>query len=305
MLSTLFLFKTAMCIDNSEDDDQLVTLLGAASDSLARYCDRTFALTTHKEWLDGTGERFVLLRNWPVVAVYGVDTGFQQVLQIKHPSATWANVSAEDTGLRLFSVATTGTETESILAYSKYPTIGTLATAVDALGWTTSVLSGMSSQPSTLIRPIASVWAVSPSYADLQIPYMSRNVRLNPDSDRMIERLDWSYDLDLTAAGTRSPLIFPLGHTNVFAWYKAGYTEPVDDTGHTMLATAGNVPAELTFICNNITKALYDASDDVIGSASSQSAQDVNWSIAEGGRAIISKILAEYATVLTRYRRLA
>lgn len=305
MLSTLFLFKTAMGITQSDDDDQFVALLGAASDAIVRHCDRTFALTTYREWLDGSGERFMLLRNWPITAIYGVATGFQQALQVKHATATYANVSAEDTGIRLFSVDTTGAQTESTIAYSSYATIGSLAAQIDSLGWSTSILSGMSSQPSTLIRPIASVWAVSPSYAELQIPYMSRNVRLNPDSDRMIERLDWGFDLDLTAAGTRNPMIFPLGHSNVFAWYKAGYTEPVDDNSHSNLSVAGNVPAELTFICNNIAKALYDASDDVIGSSQSQRTGDVSWSIAEGGRAIIAKILNEYASVLTRYRRLA
>lgn len=293
-LTTPYLFGTYAGLDQSETSSkQIQQIITGVSKAIERFCDRTFTVTTYKQWLNGTGESWILLPEWPVDRIYGISSGqTTSVLKVKNTADKFATVEAKTTGLYLFSVNDAGTETDNELLYSSNATIDDLSTAINALSsWEATIQSGQDDEPSVMIKPTAGEYALTPDYVDIEIAYETTQTRLVDDTDRMVER----------PGGVK----FWPGSSNIFAWWKAGYTLPEDDDQHTKLETEGDLPKDLTQVANIICKAVYDSAEQDIGSAKKQDTIDYKTELEEGARGIISKMLEESAQTLTPYRRLA
>lgn len=304
-LTTLFLFKQFASLTETEDDEKLKAIISACSLAIAEYCQRTFLETTYKKWLDGTGEDWLLLPEWPIRVVYGISTKRNDVMTVKNTTAKWASVSVEDTLIRLSSISTAGVESlDNTYTWATYPTMTLLAAAINAVtGWSATVKTDQGTQPTILLQPGVSGYAVSPDDVDLFIADEIESVRLVPQTDRMIARVAQnSSSDDLFIGGSGVP--FPAGTANIFAWYKAGYTLPTDSDDGIGLDEAGNVPKDLTMITNNIVKHVYDGSEQDLGPADQRlSASDYSYTIKTGFRGMLDNMIRkEYANALTPYK---
>lgn len=291
-LTTLFLYRqyAGLTSDTPATDLQLTRMINQVSQAIAAYCDRTFELTTYRSWLDGTGRDFLTLPQWPVTRLLGVSTGTIDVGEIKNTSAKWASVSLKDATFYLDAVDTSGAETNDSVAISAAATIADLATAVIALGngWTMTSTTGETTQPTILVRPFDGVWAVDPDTVDLELADETEAARLVESSHQMIEY--------------PSGAAFPCGSRNVFVWYKAGYTLPVDNTNHTKLDTDGDVPEDLTLIANEILAAVDNAAGEEFTGAASEKIGNYSYTLGEGAQAVIKQAVMDHAAALSPHR---
>ena len=291
-LTTQFLFRrwSNQAAPAGGSDPVLQAMIDLVSTAVATRLDRTFESATYRKWHNGTGTPTLQLDQWPVLALYGLGVSYQNAITITNTSAQYAAIQTTETGFTLFFV-TAGIETESTLLFVTYPTVTLLAAAVNALsGWSATVLSNLGSQPSAIIRPRLTGTCVSPDTFDIEIPDQYEQCRFCERTNRTIER--------------RYGSIFPPGLSNIFVWYKAGYTLPVDNANHTALTTVGTVPLDLTQACNAIVKAVIDGSDDILGASSGGAIGDFGYQLTAGGRSILSVALDENMPALLPYRNL-
>ncbi len=127
-------------------------IVDACSALIEKYCNRTFAVTSYDELLDGTGHPNLILNNYPVQQIDRVMFQNTQVVSIGNMGASVSRASfrLDATNLYLTSVAS-GTTTSRRIARSSVPTFGQLAAAVSAYsadGWNATAL-GMYSSWST------------------------------------------------------------------------------------------------------------------------------------------------------------
>jgi hypothetical protein len=245
-LTTLFLLKRFMGTASDADDDLLERLIDDVCAQMAKVCDRTFESTSYRQWLDGNGSTRILLPQYPVTSLFRVSiTTNDAVREVKYSgSGKHADVTVTSTGVIMRHVDAAGAVQSSTILFSTYPIITSLGTAISGVSdWSCSVQSGYEYEPSQLLCPMQGVWALNPDDAELLLPDDGVGVRISSQSERMIERV---------GGGT-----FPCGRHNIFVWYVAGYTLPVDDGEHSELTTTGDVPGGLTQLANEIVRDVY------------------------------------------------
>src|SRR5205823_1357026 len=108
----------------------------AVSDAIEKYCRRRFVSHAYDELYDGTGDRRLLLRQYPIQSVQSVRYRPVTVLKVTNNDATnvQARVAVTSVGLKLTRSKGGGTLTEAIQTWSNYPTLTLLASAVSGLG---------------------------------------------------------------------------------------------------------------------------------------------------------------------------
>lgn len=131
-LTTVADLKTYLSITSSTDDTLLETIINNVSDQIERWCDRTFAATTKKEFLHAHGERTVQVENAPIISIDLVAFGTQDAIRVSSNVTTdlMATVSVEESQVRLYRVASDGTATTTNLTFSDYKTTTTLTSAI-------------------------------------------------------------------------------------------------------------------------------------------------------------------------------
>lgn len=280
VLTTLNRWKKYAGITDTKNDAFYQTLIDQACDAIERLCGRTFKSTTYRSWLDGDGEEWLLLPNWPVLNVYGVAFNTEDVASVKFTGGQYATVAVSQDYVTLYSVDTSGTATETALAIADYKTITTLKAAIDAVsGWTCTIRSGQDSCLSALFKPFDSIDALSPEYGELYGAYDFAESKLADRSDRCIV----------------TDIILPKGSRNIFVWYKAGYTEPADGSND------GTMPAMLINIANALTSDLWTRTQSNTD-FKSESIGDYSYTRADGGT--VDKMAAKYSDALSVFRRL-
>jgi hypothetical protein len=215
-------------------------------------------------------------------------TGTSSAAKIKNTAAKIATVSVRNETMYLDSISTAAAESDTAITLSG-KTMTTLEAAVEAVsGWTMDILSGFSTYPAVMIRPIAGSDALSTN-GDIDLEVADDDpieVFIPEESNQVIERPYGS--------------VFPCGHDNVFVWYKAGYTLPA---GTTTLTTPGTVPTDLTMTVNAMVKQVYETMKQQYGAMQSESfGGDYSYSIRNGAQAAIAAALKEHAAALTPHR---
>jgi len=152
-LTTLYLYRRWAGLTDLGENAQQTAVINAVSNAVSVYCNRDFGITTYREWLDGTGDNWLLLPQWPIATIYGVGSRSIAAITVSHATAKFASVSTSTTGVRLFSVDGTGTETDTELLFTGYKTITLLAAAIVSAGFAATVDSTYGSYPSNIIRP--------------------------------------------------------------------------------------------------------------------------------------------------------
>lgn len=292
-LTTQYLYRKWAGVDpNTGTDNQLSECITLASKAIETFLDRRLALATRMEWLDGHGEPWILLPEWPISALNGCAIYPLEAISITNATAKYATVATKSTGLVLTWVDSNGdTQTASAGTWATYKTMSALVGYINGLGagWTATVEIGYSQHPTSHIRPNMTGMCHEQQYTYLYIPDQWTDVRIADQSDRTIERV-FGYP-------------FPCGRSNIFMWFAAGYTLPVDDDDHAGIATAGDLPADIISVANLCTKALIDTAGQVIGAATSEGAGNYSYSLSPEGRGVLSAVIQANGGILQKYRK--
>lgn len=287
-LTTLKRVKDFMGLDQSQSDKDalLEWIIDSVSQQIAEYCGRTLAETTHKVWLDGSGSRYQRLPEYPLKRVYGVSLNTTDVGTIQYTgSGSIASAYLSSSNLNLMHVSSSGVDTESNITLAG-KTVGELSTAINNVtGWSFSTASNASGLAATQIRPFSSGDVVSPSDYDMETADDYDAARISSETDSTIE-------LERGAC-------FPCGMSNVFVWYKAGYTLPTEAD-----YTSGDVPEGLEMVCVKIVKDVFDASK-VDQGLKSEKIGDYSYTLGGGGdgKAPATEAIARYDKELWPYMR--
>ncbi len=169
---------TANATPGSADDTAINTLISACSAQIEKYCRRTFASTVYDELYSGTGQRLLLLRNFPIVSIQSVRFRPASVLQIQNVDTAnnqRARVWIDATTLYLLQTKS-AVITTSTFAFSAYPTLGAMASqinsysAANGLGWTAQVAAGYQNWPTAdLYPPIQGAQNAAGVFCDLRM----------------------------------------------------------------------------------------------------------------------------------------
>src|SRR4051794_31843711 len=71
----------------------LTDIVNAASETVVRYCNRDFTLTTYDEVYDGTGDVNLLLSQYPITKVLRVAYTYQQTTMLRNTDAAVTRAS--------------------------------------------------------------------------------------------------------------------------------------------------------------------------------------------------------------------
>jgi hypothetical protein len=131
------------------DDAVLQNIVSATSKFVCHWCNRIFAVNTYDELIDGTGERNLLLSQFPVIQVVRLSYFRTPVIQIFQQDKTHArasfridNPAGSGNLLPVTNTAVTltltsvraGVETDIALTLSDYVQFSDLATAINGVG---------------------------------------------------------------------------------------------------------------------------------------------------------------------------
>jgi hypothetical protein len=122
---------------SANETTTLNNLITAISDAIEKYCKRRFVSTAYDELYNGTGDRRIHLRQYPIQKVTSIR--YRPVTVMKITNTVTANVQArvlvKSTGLELFRTsAGVSTTVTAGLDWVTNPTITALTAAVNALG---------------------------------------------------------------------------------------------------------------------------------------------------------------------------
>lgn len=214
----------------SADETHVDALILAATKTINKYCARTFESTLFDEIYDGSGDRYLMLRNYPVISVQSVRSRQVAVLKVKNTSGSnqKARVSVTSTGI-LLSRTSSGTVTTNTLLFSDSATISAMATAIAGVanGWTAVAVSGYENYPSAdLYPPIQGAQNAAGVYCDLR-QHADELSGYGIDAARgMLSRAVVATDPDYRMAG--GP-VWPRGVANLRVQYTAGYSTVPED----------------------------------------------------------------------------
>jgi hypothetical protein len=230
-------------ITDASQDALLSVLITAVSEAVEKYCRRTFVSRAFDELYNGTGDRRLLLRQYPVQSVQSVRYRPVTVLKtINNATAQnqQARVQVTSTGLQCSRVASGVTVNETLLTWASYPTLNQLATAVTALGngWQAQIVgdSGTGGGSGDYgLWPSADLY-VPPSYGDGTTSQGSLTARGQFAELKLHTYELAGYQFDprgwlLRAIPYTDPellhpedLVWPVGIANFRVQYTAGYT---------------------------------------------------------------------------------
>lgn len=187
---------------------------------IQRECRRTFETTTYLlERYNGTGSRYLYLRNYPVTNVLMIAIGNRDAIKICNTNAgTTASASVTSSSV----ILTRDNVTDSTLAFATYTTITTLVAAINAVGsgWTASVLdSSYGSYKSNFLIPRFGNNCINSNWVYLRIPEKPED-EFEVYENRGTVALMRSY-----SSATETECVFPKGNNNIYVSYTAGYTE--------------------------------------------------------------------------------
>ncbi len=212
------------------EDSTINALVTAVSKAVRRYCKREFDSQQFDELYNGTDDRRLALRQFPILSVARVAYGPAAALRVTNTGAAnqRATVAVTATGLSLTRVASGTSSTDTSVTWATYPTLSQVAAAVNALGngWGATVADG------------------NRAAADLRAPQGALNA-MNVQAPLLLHSQELSgYDIDANRGWLiRGPLaaeikdafndpLMPAWFGGINFWrvvYTAGYATVPDD----------------------------------------------------------------------------
>lgn len=136
---------------SSAEQQTLADLITSVSDAIEKYCKRRFLSRSYDELYNGSGDKRLLLRQYPIQSVQSVRYMPVFVCRVGNFNTSQnqqARVSITATGLQCWRMASGVAVTETLLTWASYPTLTALMNAVTALGngWQGQVMSSATGQ---------------------------------------------------------------------------------------------------------------------------------------------------------------
>lgn len=222
--------KTNIPTATSADDGTINTLITAASKAIQRYCRRDFLVIAYDEIYNGTGQRRLMLRQYPVISVESVRYRPVTVLKIINNNIglnQQARVSVTATGLTLVRVAS-GVTTTNNLSFAGNVTLTALATAATTLGngWSGQVIGDYGTWPSADLRSPQGALTAWGQHAELKMhTYELAGYQIDERRGWLLRAIPYT-DPELLHA---EDLIWPVGINNFRIQYTAGFATIPDD----------------------------------------------------------------------------
>ena len=145
---------------NTSNPNYLASLITAASELIRRACNREFSQLAYSEYYSGGIyiREPLRLRQFPVLEISRVATNPRAALRVQNvsPAANQrATVETTPTALRCVRVAS-ATPVTNDLPFATYPTLASMASAVNALGngWSAQALDEFANWPSADLKPL-------------------------------------------------------------------------------------------------------------------------------------------------------
>jgi len=265
--ATDFLGVTA----GSVESDNALAIRDAVEAWLQKYCNRTFESTTYTlEKYNGTGTKYLYLRQTPVTALYRVATSTTDVIRIKNTSEyTTASVSVTSTGIVLEKDGSTNTTA----LFATYTTMTALATAISAIsGWSASVASSTyNSYKSSNLLKVYGLNCIDSNEVYLRMP------------DDALDDIELNENNGMIYSSSG----FPKGFNNIYVTYVAGYT-------------SASMPADLVFAVKVFLKSIYDKFTAGSWNVRGYRIGDISMYLNDGN----VEIPRETEEILARYRRI-
>ena len=220
------------------NDAVVSTLITAASDAIEKYCCRHFYSRSFDELYNGTGDRRLVLREYPIQSVQSVRYRPVTVLKIQNTDQLTnqrATVAVTSTGLTLTRVASGIVTTDTSSTFAGFPTLQSLVNNINSLGngWTAQIVGVNPGDYGSW--PSADLY-VPPSYGDgvqSQGALTARGVNAELKM-HTYELAGYQWDprgwllraIPYTDPELLHPedLIWPVGINNFRVQYTAGYT---------------------------------------------------------------------------------
>lgn len=230
-LTTLANVKEYLGVSSADNDALFSSLITRVQSLIETYCERTFDSTAYTSWLDGSGQDFLWLPQWPVTALSRVAIGRRSVGSLIHNNSSAYSVVAQNTG-------STFTVTEHLKA-------GTDNTATDTVEATVSIatlVADLEGDVSSLSSSLASDLQDYPS-TELEVFYGREMINGSldlqiPDENAQDYRVDFTEGYLYRSGG------WPSGTDNVYVAYTAGYS---------------SIPGALEQIAIDFIKDVYNA----------------------------------------------
>lgn len=249
-----------------DPDDVVQDILDAVDQYVKNYCRKSFESASFREFKDGDGRNFVLLKEYPITDITRVAIGRRDAFRVRNTNTTTtASATCTRTGL----VLTRNGTADSTCLFATYTTLTTLAAAVSALsGWEGEVSSSeYASYLSTDLLEKYGLRCIDNNWVYFQIPETGED--------------DFQVDLDagiltLTANSSR-------GTKNVMVEYTAGYS-------------SATMPEDLKSAVKIIVKDWYEKRNESGFNLSS-------YSIGGVSKTYLEHIPREAKKILDSYRR--
>lgn len=268
-LTTRNRVKTKLGITVTTYDSVIDGWLDPVSNLIDEYCNRIFATTDYKVWLNGEGSSELFLPQYPINNVDRVSIHKVYVAQVQCAvsGATKAYITIDDTEVKFDHIDSAGARQSTSLAFATYATLSAMAAAAPA-GWTVTVQSGYGTWPTTDLVRVQSADCITPVNFQMEMADEEIGVELGRYDNGLIMAID---------------NVFPGGRKNIYIEYNAGYTEPVDG------GVSGNVPAGLESVAIeavwNGVKGLNRQSDPTM---KSKKIGDYSWTRKDNGEILLS-----------------
>ena len=152
--------NAALAALDASNPTYLASLITTASDAVRRVCGRDFTQTSYTEYYSGGIyiREPLRLRQFPVIEITRVASNPRSALRVQNTDSVSnqrATVETTPTSLRLFRVAA-ATPVTNDLPFTTYPTITSIASAVNALGagWSATIVDNFANWPSADLKPL-------------------------------------------------------------------------------------------------------------------------------------------------------
>lgn len=237
--------KRYLQLGNTTDYDRfLVDLIDMATSKLEVFCQRTFIETSHRKWLDGTGNDTLFLPDSPVTSLtrLGWDRKKAITVDATTTSDIRASVEVQNDAVVLKRWDSSGTATTTTLTFAANLTSSAMATAIgNTSGWSAT------SDATTLSDDFMRQGGQDAKDSSAQINYIndtSAEYRVDESTGKVsmfasTDAGDW-FPHDL------STLSFPSGNGNVYVEYTAGYE-------------LSSMPAAVKQVCIELVSAAFHA----------------------------------------------
>lgn len=268
---------------NMTDEEDLAAAISVRDSVEAwiqKYCSRTFESTTYTlEKYNGSGGKYLYLKNYPITALYRIAVGTVDPIRIKNTATgTTASVSVTSTGIVLEKDGVA----DSTVLFATYTTIATVVSAINALGnsWVAVVAdTSYNTFASSSLLKVFGQNCIDSNEVYLKMP------------DEALDDFEVNENNGMVYCSSG----FPSGFNNIYVTYTAGYSE-------------ASMPEDLKYAVKLGTKQQFDRRDQEMWGVDSYTVGDITIKYSSG--AASSKdtgtvpMPREAIEILARYRKI-